>query len=366
GVLEDLLRRPDLLDAPLVHDHDPIRHLEGLLLIVGDEHAGDVNLVVQAAEPRAQLLAHLRIERAEGLVEEQDLGLRGKRPGECDALALAARELGRQRALESFELHEPEQLRHARPDLRPGPLADAEAERDVVEHRHVTEERVVLEDEAHVALAHGGVGHVLVLVQHAAGVRRLQPRDDAQQRRLARARRAEQREERAVWHLETDVVESQDASEALHAVLDGDAHASPPAFSRRSFSASSRRVFHSSVVFTRSVTSASSARTDATANAPGMLYSWNSFSTRNGMVSVWPAMWPDTTYTAPNSPIARALHRMTPYARPHLMLGTVTRQNICQPLAPRLTAAISSSAPIAPTTGISPRAPKGHVTNAPA
>ena len=54
------------------------------------------------------------------------------------------------------------------------------------------------------------------------------------------------------------------------------------------------------------------ASTDATANEPGRLYSWNSFSTRSGIVSVLPAMWPETTYTAPNSPIARALQRMTP------------------------------------------------------
>ena len=46
------------------------------------------------------------------------------------------------------------------------------------------------------------------------------------------------------------------------------------------------------------------------------------------------------------------------------MFGRVTRQNICQPLAPRLTAAISSSAPIASITGISSRATKGKVTNA--
>ena len=45
------------------------------------------------------------------------------------------------------------------------------------------------------------------------------------------------------------------------------------------------------------------------------------------------------------------------------MLGSVTRQNICQPLAPRLTAAISSSAPIASITGISSRATNGSVTN---
>ena len=32
----------------------------------------------------------------------------------------------------------------------------------------------------------------------------------------------------------------------------------------------------------------------------------------SGMVLVSPRMWPETTDTAPNSPIARALHRITP------------------------------------------------------
>ena len=46
------------------------------------------------------------------------------------------------------------------------------------------------------------------------------------------------------------------------------------------------------------------------------------------------------------------------------MFGSVTRQNICQPFAPRLTAASSSSGPIASMTGISSRATNGNVTNA--
>jgi hypothetical protein len=41
---------------------------------------------------------------------------------------------------------------------------------------------------------------------------------------------------------------------------------------------------------TERVTSASDDRSDAAAKAPGMLYSWKSFSTRSGNVSVWPVM----------------------------------------------------------------------------
>ena len=81
------------------------------------------------------------------------------------------------------------------------------------------------------------------------------------------------------------------------------------------------------------------------------------------MVLVCPRMWPLTTETAPNSPIARALHRITPYSRPQRMLGSVTCQKVCQPLAPSTCAACSSSLPCACMSGISSRAMKGKVTN---
>ena len=43
-----------------------------------------------------------------------------------------------------------------------------------------------------------------------------------------------------------------------------------------------------------------------------------------GMVLVSPRMCPETTLTAPNSPIARALHSSTPERRPQATLGSVT------------------------------------------
>src|SRR5690606_41920375 len=42
-----------------------------LVLVVGDEHRGLPGLVVQAAQPAAQLHPHLGIERTEGFVEQQ-------------------------------------------------------------------------------------------------------------------------------------------------------------------------------------------------------------------------------------------------------------------------------------------------------
>src|ERR1043166_8113312 len=80
------------------------------------------------------------------------------------------------------------------------------------------------------------------------------------------------------------------------------------------------------------------------------------------MVLVSPRMCPDTTDTAPNSPIARALHNSTPYSTPHLILGSVTRKKVCRPEAPSEIAASSSPVPCSCISGISARATNGKVT----
>ncbi len=172
-----LLGRAFLLDAAFVdHDH-AVGHLQRLLLVVGDEDAGHVQLVVQAAQPAAQFLPHLGVERAKGLVEQQYLGLHGQRPRQGNALALPARELRRKALGHPVELHHGEQLHDLGADLRLARSLTArlhtQAKGDVVEHRHVPKQRVVLKDEAHAALAHVHCRLVLAGEGDAAGVRLL-------------------------------------------------------------------------------------------------------------------------------------------------------------------------------------------------
>ena len=95
GLLVEVARRADLLDLAVVHHHDLLGHLHRLLLVVRDEDGRHVDLVVEAAQPGAQLLAHRGVERAERLVEQQHARLDGERAGEGHALALAAGELRR-------------------------------------------------------------------------------------------------------------------------------------------------------------------------------------------------------------------------------------------------------------------------------
>ena len=84
----------------------------------------------------------------------------------------------------------------------------------------------MLEHEADAALLRDDVRDVAVADQDAAGVGRLEAGDDAQERRLAAAARAEQRGQRAVRDLDADIVERREVAEALRDVPRLDGHAS--------------------------------------------------------------------------------------------------------------------------------------------
>ena len=76
----------------------PSRSPEGecFLLVVGDEDGRDAEFPLDGADRAPQFLADLRVEGAEGLVQQQHLGLVRQRPGDGHPLLLAARQLGRE------------------------------------------------------------------------------------------------------------------------------------------------------------------------------------------------------------------------------------------------------------------------------
>ena len=145
--------------------------------------------------------------------------------------------------------------------MRIGARLHAQAEGDVLEHRHVAEQRVVLEHEADVALAGAVAQRILAVDPHFAGIRPVEAGDDPQQRGLARTGRTEQRQQFALADLQVDIVERGERAELLDDVPDFNGHVvSSPA----GFVASSRR--RSSTVFTTSVIRASIASSEAIAN----------------------------------------------------------------------------------------------------
>ena len=67
------------------------------------------------------------------------------------------------------------------------PRLHAHPECHVLEDGHVAEQRVVLEDETHPAVARVARGGIFALQQNHAGICRIEPGDDPEQRRLPRA-----------------------------------------------------------------------------------------------------------------------------------------------------------------------------------
>ena len=80
---------------PFFMHRDPVAHLDRLVDVVGDEQDGLADLGLEAEELVLEALAVDRVDRAEGLVHQHHRRVRRERPGDADALLLAARELGR-------------------------------------------------------------------------------------------------------------------------------------------------------------------------------------------------------------------------------------------------------------------------------
>ena len=128
----DVVGRAVLLDASGAHDRHPVTDGQRLGLVVGDEQGRRARRPQDVDDVGAQAVAQVRVEAGERLVEQHQPRGRGQRPGERDALALAAGQLVRVAIAEAGEAD------HAEPVVAPGqPLRSrqpAQPERDVVAH----------------------------------------------------------------------------------------------------------------------------------------------------------------------------------------------------------------------------------------
>ena len=150
----------DLLQHAVGQHGDPVAERDRLHLVVRHVDRRDAEPVLQPLQLRSHLDAELRVEVGERFVEQEHLGLAHQRPAHRDALPLPAGQLPRAppaagpraRASGSISLD-------PAPDLLPRRPALPQAEREVLLHRHVRVERVVLEHHRDVAVLRRHVVH---------------------------------------------------------------------------------------------------------------------------------------------------------------------------------------------------------------
>ena len=224
-MVEDLLRRADLLDVAVAHDDDAVAEGHGLDLIVRDVDERGVNLLAQLDDLRAHLVAQLRVEVRERLVHQQHLGASDDGAADGHALALAA---GERLGLAVEELSDVEdfgRLAHATVDLvvrhflemrlavrvRLRDLLELEREGNIFIDGHVRIKRIVLEDHRDVAVFGRDVVHLLAVDEELAAADLLETGDHAQRGRLAAAARADEHDELLVGHVDVEVLHGDNA-----------------------------------------------------------------------------------------------------------------------------------------------------------
>src|SRR2546425_10367543 len=230
GPRVDLLWAPDLLDPAVPHHRDAVGDRERLLLIVGDVEGRDPEVLLDPADLAAKTEPDLRVERRERLVEEEGLRAAGERAGERDPLLLAARELVRVAAPETTPARQRDHLRRAPREPYGPPSGHPPAEGDVLGDRHGREERVRLEDDADGAAARRHVVDDTIVEADLARVGPLEAGDQAERRRLAATRAADEGDELPPADLQGEPVHGGRCAEALGQAGEADAHVSERTF----------------------------------------------------------------------------------------------------------------------------------------
>ena len=221
---EDLRGGAALDDHAVGHEDDLGGDLPGELQFVRDDEHRPA-LARQLAHQREDVADQLGVERRRRLVEEQQVGPEREGPDDADPLLLAAGELERVGAATTAETDALEQRLRLRHHLgRRAALHAQRTLRDVLQDGEVREEIEVLEDHRRAVAERGEraladrpaeVEHRAVRELEDAAVGDLEAVQRAQHRRLARAGRADQRDDLTAADLEVDAAEDLDAAEGL-------------------------------------------------------------------------------------------------------------------------------------------------------
>jgi hypothetical protein len=178
---------------------------------VGDQHRGRAGLAQQALDVGPDGGAQAGVERPERLVEQDQAGLDGQRPGQCDPLLLATGELVRVAAAQAGQADRLQQVA----DGRAAALPPGQPEPDVGGHREVREQAALLRHVADAAalgrLIAAGTVHDGAAEGEQAAVGVLEAGDHPQQRGLATARRAQDGGQRVRRDLKVHVIQHRSA-----------------------------------------------------------------------------------------------------------------------------------------------------------
>ena len=152
----------------------------------------DAQLILHADQFILHLLTQLQIQRAERLVQKQDLGLVDDRACDGDTLLLTAGKRVGHAVLIAFQVDQFQCVFDLVFDVCLGLVLDLQTEGDVFRDIHMSKERVFLEYGVHLPPVRRKLRDVFPVEDHAAGIRAFKSADDPERRRFAASGRTKQ------------------------------------------------------------------------------------------------------------------------------------------------------------------------------
>ena len=217
----------DLDELAEVHDPDPVADVLDDREVVGDEQVGEAELLLEVVEEVEDLALDRDVEGGDGLVADDELGVEGERPGDADALPLAAGELVRVAMDVALVEADPRRAARGPSSSRsrlfvrpwtygPSPMISPTVMRGL---------RLAYGSWKTICMSRRTAHHLLVaqledrlaVDRHRARRRRDEPQDDLAERRLAAAGLADQAERLAASHVEADAVDGPDRADLANA-----------------------------------------------------------------------------------------------------------------------------------------------------
>ena len=144
---DELARAPLGDDLRLVHDHEAVAQLLGLVHVVGRQDQRHA-LLLEPVQAVPEQVPRLRVEARGRLVEQQQVRLVDEAPGDRQAPLHPARERLHLVARALRQLHEVEELVHALPDHRPRQVEVPTVDRQVLADGQLHVQRVLLGHDA--------------------------------------------------------------------------------------------------------------------------------------------------------------------------------------------------------------------------
>ena len=173
-----------------------------------DKNERNAELLLDILQLLLHILAQLQIECGKRFVKKQHLRLQHKGARDGNTLLLTAGEARYVSLFKALQVYEPEHFRHLLADLLLRHLAHPETIRDVFVYVVVRKQGITLKNGVDLPFVRRHTIHAFAVKKHFAAVRFEKARDEAEGRRFAAARGAEQCDKFAVPDRQIQIVQN--------------------------------------------------------------------------------------------------------------------------------------------------------------